>query len=133
MISHIFVGTNDRERATAFYAAVLSGLGWRRRHSDSTPHLALWQPAESTRPLFGLGAPFNGEAAVPGNGGMIALMANDRATVDRVFSIALTSGAVSEGEPGLRPHYHANYYGAYFRDLDGNKMCVVCHQPADAS
>ena len=42
-----------------------------------------------------------------------------------LFVLAL--GAVCEGPPGLRPQYHANYYGAYFRDLDGNKLCVCCH------
>ncbi len=133
MISHVFIATNDQQRATAFYTAIMAALGWRRRYSKAVPHLALWQPAETTRPLLGLGGPFDGAAAAPGNGGMIALLAADRAMVDRVFAIALASGAVTEGEPGLRPHYHADYYGAYFRDLDGNKLCVVCHQPADAA
>ena len=50
-----------------------------------------------------------------------------RAQVDRSYQVALALGAVCEGPPGLRPHYHANYYGAYFRDLDGNKLCVCCH------
>jgi len=43
--------------------------------------------------------------------------------------VALASGGVSEGAPGLRPEYHANYYGAYFRDTEGNKLCVACHAP----
>jgi catechol 2,3-dioxygenase-like lactoylglutathione lyase family enzyme len=43
---------------------------------------------------------------------------------------AIGNGAQSEGEPGLRPHYHADYYGAYFRDPDGNKLCICCHDPA---
>lgn len=133
MISHIFLGTNNQERATAFYSAVLGEMGWRRRDSASLPHLALWRPAEAERPRFGLGAPFDGEVAAPGNGGMVALTAIDRATVDRTFSIALALGAVSDGEPGLRPHYHADYYGAYFRDIDGNKICVVCHEPEAAT
>ena len=50
-----------------------------------------------------------------------------RAQVDRSYQVALALGAVCEGPPGLRPQYHANYYGAYFRDLDGNKLCVCCH------
>lgn len=61
---------------------------------------------------------------------MIALLAPDRTTVGRIFAAALAAGGTSEGAPGLRPQYHANYYGAYFRDLDGNKLCVCCHEPA---
>ncbi len=58
----------------------------------------------------------------------MALLAPDRATVDNVYAIAMKAGALNEGPPGLRPQYHAQYYGAYFRDLDGNKICIVCHQ-----
>ncbi|AAU45694.1 hypothetical protein D8O27_29525 [Burkholderia mallei] len=61
---------------------------------------------------------------------MTAFLAADRATVDRVYALALRAGGASEGAPGLRPHYHPDYYGAYFRDLDGNKLCVCCHEPA---
>ena len=56
---------------------------------------------------------------------MIALMAPDRAGVDRCHAVALTHGGSSEGAPGLRPHYHANYYGAYSRDPAGNKLRVI--------
>jgi hypothetical protein len=42
----------------------------------------------------------------------------------------MSAGAKDEGAPGLRTHYHPNYYGAYLRDPDGNKICVVCHKPA---
>jgi len=128
MISHIFLGTNDPARATAFYAPIMEALGWRRRHSETLAHLVIWNPAETTRPLFVLGRPFDGQDADPGNGGMVALLAPDRPTVVRVYDIAMANGARCEGKPGLRPQYHANYYGAYFRDLDGNKVCAVCHQ-----
>jgi catechol 2,3-dioxygenase-like lactoylglutathione lyase family enzyme len=79
------------------------------------------------RPLFLIGRPYNGERAAPGNGQMVALLAPNRDAVDRSHARALANGARSEGEPGLRPHYHPNYYGAYFRDPDGNKLCVCCH------
>jgi len=59
----------------------------------------------------------------------VALLAPNRAAVDRCYSRAIASG--DEGRPGLRPHYHPNYYGAYFRDLDGNKLCVCCHDAED--
>ena len=67
--------------------------------------------------------------AVAGNGHMIALLAANRATIDRAHATALAHGGACEGPPGLRPQYHANYYGAYFRDPDGNKLCVCCHEP----
>jgi putative acetyltransferase len=60
---------------------------------------------------------------------MIALSAPDRAAVDRCHRLALTNGGMDEGPPGLRPQYHPDYYGAYFRDPDGNKLCVCCHDP----
>lgn len=60
---------------------------------------------------------------------MIALLASDRAMVRRVYAKAIQLGANCEGVPGLRPQYHADYYGAYFRDPDGNKLCVCCHTP----
>lgn len=128
MISHVFLGTNDQDQAGAFYAPIMGELGWRRRLSETPTHLMIWNPAEVTRPLFVLGRPFDGNAADPGNGGMVALLAPDRAAVDRTYAIAMAKGATCEGAPGLRPQYHAHYYGAYFRDLDGNKICIACHQ-----
>lgn len=59
---------------------------------------------------------------------MTAFLATSRAQVDQVYAVALAHGALSEGAPGLRPEYHVHYYGAYFRDLDGNKLCVACHE-----
>jgi catechol 2,3-dioxygenase-like lactoylglutathione lyase family enzyme len=60
---------------------------------------------------------------------MVAFLAETRAIVDRAYVVALTHGGTLEGAPGLRPEYHAHYYGAYFRDPDGNKLCVACHTP----
>jgi len=61
---------------------------------------------------------------------MVAFLAEARAVVDQAFTVALASGGTSEGEPGLRPEYHEHYYGAYFGDPEGNKLCVACHSPA---
>jgi len=60
---------------------------------------------------------------------MVAFLADTRAAVDEAFVTALLHGGTSEGAPGLRPAYHEHYHGAYFRDPDGNKLCVVCHAP----
>lgn len=101
-----------------------------QKFCDPSRPWAAWMPREAQRPLFVLGAPFDGMAASPGNGQMVALLAPDRATVDRCHALALAHGGRCEGPPGLRPHYHADFYGAYMRDPDGNKLCVCCHQPA---
>jgi predicted lactoylglutathione lyase len=63
---------------------------------------------------------------------MVALLAPTREAVDRCYTVAIESGGRCEGPPGLRPQYHANYYGAYFRDPDGNKLCVCRHDPVPA-
>jgi lactoylglutathione lyase len=60
---------------------------------------------------------------------MVAFLAKNRAVVDTVYAVALANGGSSEGAPGLRPEYHVHYYGAYFRDPDGNKICIACHLP----
>lgn len=127
MLSHIFIGTNDTDRASAFYAPIMEALGWHRRASPTLPHLVIWKPAGTSRPLFVVGRPFDGGAAEAGNGQMVALLAPDRPMVECIHAMALAQGATCEGEPGLRPHYHDHYYGAYFRDPDGNKLCIVCH------
>jgi catechol 2,3-dioxygenase-like lactoylglutathione lyase family enzyme len=60
---------------------------------------------------------------------MLAFAAADRAMVHAAHRAALEHGGSCEGPPGLREQYHPNYYGAYFRDPDGNKLCVACHEP----
>jgi len=127
MLSHVFVGINNFEPALAFYSAVMAELGTRLRFSDPAKAWAAWQPAEAARPLFVIGKPYDGEPAGCGNGQMIALMAPSREAVERAHAAALAQGGCCEGAPGLRPQYHADYYGAYFRDPEGNKLSVVCH------
>ena len=128
MFSHVFTSVTDFDRAFGFYAAVMDTLGIALRFHDPAKPWAGWHSEGGTRPLFVICRPFNGEPHDPGNGQMVALMAKDRATVRAAYEAALRHGGRSEGEPGLRPQYHANYYGAYFRDPDGNKLCVVCHE-----
>lgn len=132
MLSHLCLGTSDLGRSEGFYAPIMARLGWRQRFSDPVAGRAAWQPATGERPLFIVGRPYDGQAASPSNGGMTALLSPDRPTVDAVFALALEGGGRSEGAPGLRPQYHGDYYGAYFRDLDGNKLCVCCHDAGDA-
>ncbi|MFP1131055.1 VOC family protein [Asticcacaulis sp. W401b] len=126
MFSHVFIGISDFERALAFYRPLMQVLGTPERFCDDQRPWAGWQSEPGPRPLFLIGRPFDGEPAA-GNGQMVAFMAKDRATVDRTYTTALANGGTCEGPPGLRPQYHANYYGAYVRDPDGNKLCVACH------
>lgn len=127
MFSHIMVGVSDFPRALAFYKPVLESLGIAFRFQEDERPWAGWQSTPEPRPLFLIGRPFNQQAHHPGNGQTIAFLANSRKQVDQVYSIALANGGVCDGKPGLRPEYHANYYGAYFRDPDGNKLCVASH------
>lgn len=132
MLSHVYIGTNNFEPALAFYSALMEAVGARQRFVDAARPWAAWQPAQGARPLFVIGKPYDGEPASCGNGQMVALMASSREAVDRAHAAALAHGGRCEGAPGLRPHYHANYYGAYFRDPEGNKLGVVCHDAAEA-
>ncbi|TGD95948.1 VOC family protein [Methylobacterium nonmethylotrophicum] len=128
VISHICLGTADLARAVAFYAPLLEELDLTLRFHEPENGWAGWMPRDADRPLLIVGRPWNGQAPDPGNGHMIALTARSRAGVDRCYALALAAGGTCEGPPGLRPHYHPAYYGAYVRDLDGNKLCVVCHE-----
>ncbi len=133
MISHVHVGVTDFDRAFAFYTDVMDALGFPlkfcEREGQRGGSWAGWMPTAAARPLFLIGRPFDGEAATAGNGQMVALLATDRAAVDACHRQALAAGGRNDGPPGLRPQYHPNYYGAYFRDPDGNKICVCCHDP----
>ena len=132
MFSHIHVGTRDFDRALAFYRPLMALLGVAERFCEPERHWAGWQSTPGPRPLFLLGAPFEG-LREPGNGQMVALLAASRAQVDEAHALALALGGRCEGPPGLRPQYHTHYYGAYFRDPDGNKLCVACHEPEAAT
>lgn len=130
MFSHVFVGVSDFDRALRFYTPVLAALGLAQRFCEPAKPWAGWQAPGLNRPLFLVGHPFDGQPHAPGNGQMAAFLAESRAQVDSVHRLALAHGGRCEGPPGLRPHYHAHYYGAYVRDPDGNKLGVACHAPA---
>ena len=130
MFSHIFVGVEDFDRALAFYNPLMVTLGIQARFCERSRPWAGWQSHPGPRPLFLIGKPFDGQPHEPGNGQMVAFLAESRTLVDQAFAVALANGGTSEGAPGLRPEYHEHYYGAYFRDPEGNKLCVACHSPA---
>jgi len=125
MYSHTTIGANDLDRARDFYDAALAPLDLRIRFSS--PEMIAY--GAGGRPLFLVVRPFDGRDPSPGNGTMVAFMAERREQVDACHAAALAMGGQDEGQPGLRPQYHAHYYGAYFRDPDGNKICVCSHHP----
>lgn len=127
MFSHVFVSITDFDRALAFYGPVMAALGIEARFCERDRPWAGWHSAGGSRPLFVICKPFNGQPHDSGNGQMVAFLASSRASVHLAYETALANGGTSEGIPGLRPEYHADYYGAYFRDPDRNKLCVACH------
>jgi catechol 2,3-dioxygenase-like lactoylglutathione lyase family enzyme len=128
MFSHITFGTSDIRKAAAFYDAVFAPLGLKRTFSEIDDGIIAYGQ-ENQPPKFFVGTPFNEEPATVGNGTHVALMAPNRAAVDAFHKAAVGLGGADEGTPGPRPQYHEHYYGAYIRDLDGNKLQACCHEP----
>jgi catechol 2,3-dioxygenase-like lactoylglutathione lyase family enzyme len=126
MFSHIFVSVTDFERALAFYQPVMAAIGVKQRWLDLHRPWAGWESPNTVRPYFVICHPFEG-LHQPGNGQMTAFMCDTRTRVHAAHVAALAHGGDCAGPPGLRPQYHAHYYGAYFRDPDGNKSAVACH------
>lgn len=123
MFSHVTLGTNDWQRARPFWQAVMAVLG----HPILFEHEHGIAYGEAIGPKIFIGPAFDGLEATHGNGTHVAFHAKSRATVDAFHATALQHGGTDEGAPGLRPHYHPHYYGAYVRDPDGNKLQAVCH------
>src|SRR5262245_13898172 len=117
MIGYATIGTNDFERAKAFYDTVLKPLGGRRTLTMET----MQGYGGGAGAMLAITIPYDEKPATPGNGVMIALLAPNQAVVGDTCKIALEHGATDEGAPGMRSD---TFYGAYFRDLDGNKICV---------
>jgi len=123
MFSHVTLGTNDFARAEPFWRAVMATLG-QAVFMERADRIAF---GEAIGPKLFVGSAFDGQPATAGNGTHVAFIVADRATVDAFHATALAHGGTDEGAPGLRPQYHANYYGAYVRDPDGNKLQATCH------
>lgn len=126
MIDHITIGVSDFTRSIAFYDQVLATLGVRRlfvvppEQSDGVPVTGYgdatpWFWLAGERPTSGLLH--------------VAFTAQSWAEVDAFHAAALRAGGTDNGAPGLRPHYHPDYYGAYIFDPDGHNIEAVCHTP----
>jgi predicted lactoylglutathione lyase len=116
MIGYVTLGTNDLERAAAFYDAIAAEMGTGRMMESET-FIAWGTPGGAAG--IGLIKPFDGSPACIGNGVMVALEAKDKDQVHRIYDIALAHGGTDEGLPGPRGDH---FYAGYFRDPDGNKL-----------
>jgi catechol 2,3-dioxygenase-like lactoylglutathione lyase family enzyme len=128
MLDHLGFAVADYPRSRAFYQTVLATLGYRPLMDVTVEmtgsYVGTGFGPEGGRPLFWIG-----EGAQPSRGMHIAFVAADRAQVDAFHRVALSLGARDNGAPGLRPHYHPNYYGAFVFDPDGHNIEAVCHAP----
>jgi catechol 2,3-dioxygenase-like lactoylglutathione lyase family enzyme len=117
ILSHVSLGTNDFERAVAFYDRVLPTLGIQRimEHPGVVAYGKKY-------PEFWIGIPFDNQSATVGNGTHIAFIAPTKESVHAFHAAALAAGATDDGAPGGRPDYGEPYYGCFVRDLDGHKI-----------
>ena len=131
MIDHFSLPVTDFDRSRAFYDAVLATLGYRPLETeDLDEYVACGYGANAGEPPFWIGAGKGPDAPpVPQPGQHIAFRAPDRAAVDAFHRAAMATGGTDNGAPGLRPHYHQNYYAAYVIDPDGYHVEAVCHVP----
>ena len=118
MISYVTLGSNDKVRAAQFYDPLLALLGAKRVYE--LDRLIAWGN-DAGSPMLMVIDPADGNSATIGNGVMVALAAKDKSQVDAVYSKAIELGGKSEGPAGPRGE---GLYAGYFRDLDGNKLCV---------
>src|SRR5580765_4894170 len=126
MIDHIGFPVSDYQRSKAFYLQALAPLGY--------VLVMEVQQDNNDAAAAGFGADGKPDFWIGGEGGLgkplhVAIAAKDRATVDAFHKAALAAGGRDNGAPGLRPHYHAHYYGAFVLDPDGHNIEAVCHSP----
>jgi catechol 2,3-dioxygenase-like lactoylglutathione lyase family enzyme len=119
MIGYVTIGTNDLEKAKTFYDAVLAPLGGKRTFANGDR--MQFYGGGSTPGMIAVSKPYDEQPATAGNGSMFGLPATSTEQVDAAHAAALAAGATCDGAPGQRM---PTFYGAYFRDLDGNKVCV---------
>jgi predicted lactoylglutathione lyase len=120
MIGYVTLGTNDLQRAAAFYDELLAVIGAGRFMQEET--FIAWAVAPD-KPALSVTRPYDGQPATVGNGMMVALVVDSKEMVHKVYDKAISLGAADEGPAGPRSD---GFYAGYFRDLDGNKLNVFC-------
>ncbi len=132
MIGYVTLGTKDIVAARAFYDELLGSIGATRlmEFADDLGGFTMWGTTWG-QPGIALTRPYDGGTATAGNGNMVAIILDSRAKVDAFYAKAQALGGSDEGAPGLRGDEGPQaFYGAYFRDLDGNKLCAFASGPA---
>ncbi len=120
MIDHIGIKVSDFERAVAFYTKALAPLGY--THIMTFEKAAGFGP--KGKPVFWIEGGHS-----PKDGVHVAIHTASRKAVRDFYQAALAAGGKDNGAPGVRPHYHEHYYGAFVRDPDGHNIEAVCHEP----
>lgn len=118
MISYVMIGSNDLQRSKVFYEPFFELIGFQQEYEFAGQ--ICWGHREGGCKII-VTRPYDGRMAKPGNGTMVSLGLGSKEFVDNAYSVAIESGGESEGKPGLRGR---SFYGAYFRDPDGNKIAV---------
>ncbi len=126
ILDHVGYTVSDFARSKAFYLNALAPLG-----ITLIMEVGKELTGGSEHAGFGISKPdfWIGTGKAASSGVHVAFIARDRATVDAFYKSALAAGGTDNGAPGLRPHYHKDYYGAFVRDADGNNIEAVCHTP----
>ena len=132
MIGYVTVGTNDLEKSRKFYDALMPAIG-ASRIMEFGDNFTMYGTGIG-KPGFAVVKPYDGSAAAVGNGHMAAIVCDNRAKVDALHAKAMELGGQDEGAPGVRGEEGDRaFYGAYFRDLDGNKLAAFCIGPAQTA
>ena len=131
MIGYVTLGTNDLDRAAKYYDALFGSIGI-SRFMEIENYFVAWSP-DPEAPAVAVTIPYNKEKATVGNGVMVALFMETPEKVKAFHAKALELGGTNEGDPGFRGESGersddavSGFYGAYFRDLDGNKLNAFC-------
>lgn len=127
MFSHFTLGTNDIDRAQKFYSATMAAIGQTLLSASPDKFYLKYGLPDQRYPHLFISEPFDGLPATWSNGYHIAFNAADTHAVDRFHAAALANGGSDDGPPGIRPYYAKDYYAAYVRDPDGNKLQAVCY------
>ncbi len=122
------LGVSDLDRACRFYDAIFAVLGVARNTNAIDEGWASWGPDFGDSVSFSICHPFNGEPPTAGNGTMITLRASSADAVRAFHAAALANGGTDEGAPGTRERYSPDFFVAYVRDPDGNKLACVFHK-----
>jgi len=132
VLSYVYFGTNNLGEAIAFYNATLAPLDMNRcitgdpEWDRMAAGWGLYEDGGARELAFWIGKPVDQKPASVGNGSMAAFSARSWKAVDAFYAAALANGGLCDGAPGLRLHYAPDFYAAYVRDPDGNKLAAVC-------